>query len=200
MCALVNSWLNGLKNAPQLYTDRLLLRAMHSGDVSEVQYHVNTKAVNSNMSYTPHPYTIEMAENWMRNINYGMEHGTCCYWAMCDRVSGDFIGSMGLSIFIEQDGGEMHYWIGEKFWNQGYCTEAAMGTLKHVFENLKFHRLQITHRKGNIGSRRVIEKCGFVLEGEFRDELKRFGTYENVMHYSMLAGEFFKLKEMGHFG
>jgi RimJ/RimL family protein N-acetyltransferase len=191
--------MGGLKNAPQLLSKRLLLRAMHTGDVHEIQFHVNTKAVCNNMSYTPHPYTMEMAENWMRNINYGMGNGTCCYWAICDLVTGEFIGSMGLSLFREQDGAEMHYWIGEKFWNNGYCTEAAKLTIKYVFEKLKFHRLQITHRKGNIASRRIIEKCGFVQEGELRDQLKRFGAFENVMYYSMLEDEFLKLKEAGRF-
>ncbi|MDR0715698.1 MAG: GNAT family N-acetyltransferase [Puniceicoccales bacterium] len=199
MCALVDSWMGGLKKAPQLYTNRLSLRAMHAGDFSDIQYHVNTKAVCDNLSYTPHPYTMEMAENWMRNVNYGMNNGTCCYWSICDRATGEFIGSMGISIFREQDGSEIHYWIGEKFWNKGYCTEASKRTIKHVFDDLKLHRLQITHRKENVGSRRVVEKCGFVFEGEFRDELKRFGAYENVVHYSMLADEFFKLKEEGRF-
>ncbi|MDR2720741.1 MAG: GNAT family N-acetyltransferase [Puniceicoccales bacterium] len=195
MCALVNSWLGGLKNAPQLDTNRLLLRAMHAGDVSEIQYHINIKAVCYNLAYTPHPYTMEMAENWMRNINYCMEHGTCCYWSVCDRITDEFIGSIGVSIFREQDGGELHYWVGEKFWNKGYCTEAAKRVVEYIFEDLKLHRLQITHRKGNVASKKVIGKCGFVFEGDFRDELKRFGVYENVMHYSMLADEFFELKE-----
>jgi RimJ/RimL family protein N-acetyltransferase len=199
MCALVNSWLGGLKNAPQLCSNRLILRAMHAGDVSEIQFHVNTKAVCDNLSYTPHPYTIDMAENWMRNINYGMGSGTCCYWSVCDCTTGEFIGSMGLSLFKEQDGSEMHYWFGEKFWNKGYCTEAAKCTIRHVFENLKLHRLQITHRKGNVASKRVVEKCGFIFEGELRDQLKRFGNYENVMYYSMLASDFLKLKNSGQF-
>jgi RimJ/RimL family protein N-acetyltransferase len=199
MCALVNSWLEGLKKAPRLDSDRLVLRAMHAGDVTEVQFHVNTKAVSDNLSYTPHPYTIEMAENWMRNVSNGMTNGNCCYWSVCSRATGEFIGSMGLSIFNEQDGAEMHYWFGEKFWNNGYCTEAAKRTILHVFENLKLHRLQITHRKGNLASKRVVEKCGFVFEGELRDQLKRFGNYENVLYYSMLADGFLKLKNSGRF-
>jgi hypothetical protein len=42
---------------------------------------------------------MEMAENWMQNINSGMEHETCCYLAMCDRAGGDFIGFMRFNIF-----------------------------------------------------------------------------------------------------
>jgi RimJ/RimL family protein N-acetyltransferase len=199
MCALVNSWLEGLKKAPQLDSKRLVLRAMHAGDVSEIQFHVNTKAVCDNLSYTPHPYTMDMAENWMQNINRGMMDGTCRYWSACDRITGEFMGSTGLSLFQEQDGAELHYWFGEKFWNRGYCTEASKRTIMYVFEDLKLHRLQITHRKGNLASKRVVEKCGFIFEGELRDQLKRFGSYENVMYYSMLISDFLKLKDSGRF-
>lgn len=198
--ALVDSWLTGLKNAPSLYSERLHLRAMNAGDVNNVQYHVNTEAVCNNLSYTPHPYTMEMAENWMRNINAGMGYGNCRYWSICDRSSEQFIGSMGLSLYKEQEGAEMHYWLGEPFWNKGYCTEAAKRTIVYVFEELKLHRLQITHREGNIASRRVIEKCGFVFEACMRDYLKRFGKFENVLSYSMLSDEFFALKKQGRFG
>jgi RimJ/RimL family protein N-acetyltransferase len=162
--AWVNSWLRRLKNAPQLDTSCLVLRAMHASDVFEIQYHVNPKAVCYNVDYTPHPYTMEMAENWMRNISHCIERRTCCYWAACALTSGEFIGSIGINIFREQDGGELDYWIGERFWNQGYCTEAAKRVMMYVFEDLKRHRLQITHRKGNVASRKVIEKCGFVFE------------------------------------
>lgn len=197
--ALVDSWLGGLKNAPELLTKRLRLRAINAGDVNNIQYHVNTEAVCNNLSYTPHPYTMEMAENWMRNINRGMDNGTCRYWSICDRKTEEFIGSMGLSLFIEQEGAEMHYWLGEAFWNKGYCTEAAKRTIQYVFEDLKLHRLQITHREGNVASKRVVEKCGFVFEGTMRDYLKRFGKFENVMSYSILCDEFFKLKKNGAF-
>ncbi len=197
--ALVDSWLTGLKNAPELFTARLSLRAMNAGDVNSIQYHVNTEAVCNNLSYTPHPYTMEMAETWMRNINVGMINGNCRYWSICDRSSGEFIGSMGLSLFREQEGGEMHYWIGEEFWNKGYCTEAAKRTMVYFFEDLNMHRLQITHREGNIASRKVIEKCGFVFEGNMRDYLKRFGKFENVLSYSILRDEFLALKKNGHY-
>lgn len=196
---LVDSWLTGLKKAPSLYSVRLHLRAMNAGDVNNIQYHVNTEAVCNNLSYTPHPYTMAMAENWMKNINNGMAFGNCCYWSVCNRGTGEFIGSMGLSLFREQEGAEMHYWLGEAFWNQGYCTEAAKRTIIYVFGDLKLHRLQITHRENNIGSRRVIEKCGFVYEGNMRDYLKRFGKFENVLSYSMLSHEFFELKKKGYF-
>jgi RimJ/RimL family protein N-acetyltransferase len=138
-----------------------------------------------------------MAENWTRNVNYGMGNGSCCYWAVCDSKVGTFIGTMGLSLNAEQEGCEIHYWINADHWNKGYCTEAAKRTVTHVFEDLHMHRLYVTHREGNIASKTVIKKCGFISEGIIRESLKRFGKFENVVAYSILRDEYLAMKEKG---
>lgn len=199
MCALVDGWLTGLKLAPSLESNRLLMRPICAGDVAHIQQCVDDVRVSNNLSYTPHPYTMEMAETWTRNVNYGMSLGNCCYWTICEKETGEFVGSMGLSIFREQEYCEMHYWIAADQWNKGYCTESAKRIVVYVFEKLNMHRLQITHREHNIASKRVIEKCGFTFEGSARESLKRFGKFENVFSYSILRNEYFALKEKGIF-
>ncbi|MDR1433442.1 MAG: GNAT family N-acetyltransferase [Puniceicoccales bacterium] len=197
MCALVDSWLVGLKRAPILHSARLLLRPVCVGDVVHIQSSIDDKRVCDNLSYVPHPYTVEMAETWTRNVNFGMANGSCCYWTICDQKTEEFIGSMGLSIHNEQDGCEMHYWVNADQWNKGYCTEAAKRTIVHAFEDIGMHRVFITHRENGLASKTVIKKCGFVLEGILRDSLKRFGKFENVATYSMLHDEYLAMKKNG---
>ena len=57
---------------------------------------------------------------------------------------------------------EITYWIDKKFWGQGVATTAlklllAMETTRPVFGRVAFD---------NIGSQRVLEKCGFTIIGE----------------------------------
>jgi RimJ/RimL family protein N-acetyltransferase len=195
--ALVDSWLSGLKNAPHLYSQRLLIRPIHVSDVEMIQKSINDKRVCDNLSYTPHPYTVEMAESWVRNVNAGMAAGTCRYWTIVHRESKNFIGSIGLSIFKEQEGCEIHYWINADEWNRGYCSEATKRVIKYAFEDLNIHRLYVTHRENNAPSEKIIKKCGFIFEGKQRDGLKRFGKFENVMTYSMLRDEYLAMKRNG---
>lgn len=193
--SLVDGWLSGLKKAPILTSERLVLRPITAGDAAFIQASVDDKRVCDNLSYTPHPYTMEMAETWVKNVNFGMTNNNCCYWTICENNTQVPVGSMGISIFREQEGAEMHYWINANFWNKGYCSEAAKRTISHVFDTLKAHRLAITHREHNIASKRVIEKCGFIFEGEERDGLKRHGTFENVLRYSMLYDDYVRAKQ-----
>lgn len=199
MAALVNSWLTGLSKATTLETSRLLLRAISAGDAEHIQQALNDTKVSEQLSYTPHPYTIEMAETWVKNVNFGMDRGNCCYWTICEKSTNSFVGSVGLSLFPDQDNAELHYWLASPFWGKGYCTESCKRVISYVFEELKAYRLQVTHRKNNDASKSVIAKCGFIMEGELRGSLKRFGKYENVIYYGLIRDEYFKLKEQGKF-
>jgi RimJ/RimL family protein N-acetyltransferase len=59
---------------------------------------------------------------------------------------------------------ELTYWIGREFWGQGVATAA----LRALLEVDKTRPLYGRASKDNIGSIRVLEKCGFVLIGEDR--------------------------------
>ena len=57
---------------------------------------------------------------------------------------------------------EVGYWIGREFWGKGIATKALAEFLGYV----KIRPLYGVVAKHNIGSRRVLEKCGFEFFGE----------------------------------
>lgn len=60
----------------------------------------------------------------------------------------------------EQDGDrEVGYWVGKEFWGKGIATMALTEFLNQV----KTRPLVAHVAKHNIGSRRVLEKCGFTF-------------------------------------
>ena len=63
---------------------------------------------------------------------------------------------------------EVGYWIGKEYWGKGIGTKALAEFLGYVKTRSLF-----THvAKHNVGSLRVLQKCGFVISGEdkFSDE------------------------------
>jgi len=57
---------------------------------------------------------------------------------------------------------EVGYWLGKEFWGKGIATQALT-----EYINIVKARPLIAHVvRHNIGSRRVLEKCGFVVVGE----------------------------------
>ncbi len=54
------------------------------------------------------------------------------------------------------------YWIGKDYWGKGIATEALTQFLRQIETRPLYARVA----KDNIGSRRVLEKCGFTITGE----------------------------------
>jgi RimJ/RimL family protein N-acetyltransferase len=69
----------------------------------------------------------------------------------------------GNIVSFEQSGTpKVGYWIGKNYWGKGIATKALSEFLGHV----KARPLYAHVAKHNVGSIRVLEKCGFTLCGE----------------------------------
>jgi RimJ/RimL family protein N-acetyltransferase len=69
----------------------------------------------------------------------------------------------GTIVSFEQGGQrEVGYWLGKPFWGHGLATQALILFLEHV----QIRPLYAYVAKHNIASRRVLEKCGFVIRSQ----------------------------------
>lgn len=57
---------------------------------------------------------------------------------------------------------EVSYWIGKEYWGKGIATKALREFLKHITIRPLYARAV----KDNVGSLKVLEKCGFMITGE----------------------------------
>ncbi len=80
-------------------------------------------------------------------------------------VDGAVAGS--LVCFGAPDAREVGYWIGRAYWGQGVATEA----LRLFVAEVPDRPLRGFVVPANVGSQRVLAKCGFVPDGEDGDHL-----------------------------
>jgi RimJ/RimL family protein N-acetyltransferase len=75
-------------------------------------------------------------------------------------------GEVAGSVLSYVQGGEreVSYWLGREFWGKGIATEALRQYLEYVQERPLYARAA----KDNLGSLRVLEKCGFRISSEDR--------------------------------
>lgn len=79
------------------------------------------------------------------------------------------IGGGGL--FINDDGtSEIGYSVLEDFQCQGYATEAVHTIITHIFSLGEIDAIYATTYPYLLPSMRVLEKCGFVLDGRGKEE------------------------------
>ena len=71
----------------------------------------------------------------------------------------------GLMVSWQQEGRrEISYWLGQEYWGRGIATSA----LRMFLEQELRRPLHARAALDNVGSIRVLEKCGFAIEGHDR--------------------------------
>jgi RimJ/RimL family protein N-acetyltransferase len=150
-------------DCPVLLSERLVLRAPHVEDIDALAHLANNANVATMVSRMPHPYTVNDAADFVRRANTG-EIGKCVY-AITRGDNGHFLGCCGIEP-VSEDTVEIGYWLGQPYWNHGYMTEAAQVLIDMVFRTREMvAQIDARCRVTNIGSRRVIQKCGFQFQG-----------------------------------
>ena len=75
--------------------------------------------------------------------------------------AGQVAGSV--SSYEEEGKPEVTYWLGKEYWGKGIATWALQAFLAHTNKRLPIYARVATD---NLGSRRVLEKCGFTVINE----------------------------------
>ena len=121
------------------------------------------------------PEATQMAAFPSRNKEAFMSH-----WK--DKVLADDSGQVKTILFYGEVAGnivcfeqlgerEVGYWLGKAFWGKGIATRA----LDEFLKTIETRPLYAHVAKHNIGSRRVLEKCGFTIVAQDRFFSELFG-------------------------
>jgi ribosomal-protein-alanine N-acetyltransferase len=170
-------------------TTRLVLRPFAIDDAEEVQRLAGEREVAATTLNIPHPYDDGMAEAWIAHQQTDAERGTALVFAVVLREERALAGAVSLTIAPDHARAEMGYWIGKPYWGRGYCTEAAAAVLEVAFEVLGLHRVYATHLARNPASGRVMQKLGMAHEGRLREHVRKWGVFEDLETYGILADD-----------
>jgi RimJ/RimL family protein N-acetyltransferase len=82
--------------------------------------------------------------------------------------TGEFAGYAGIkhAVVENRDQIELAYAIRSELWGQGLAPEMSRAALKHGFDKLGLKRIVAITLPHNLGSRSVMEKCGFSFDRE----------------------------------
>lgn len=108
-----------------------------------------------------------------------------------EKESGEAIGLSGfLAEWLPLQQAEVGYAILPSYHGKGFAKESLMAVLEFGFQQCQFHKMKATVTVGNHPSRRVLEGCGFQLEGTLRDNYQLGGQWCDDWVLGQLAGEF----------
>ena len=138
---------------PILRTQRLVLRALASKDLEDVLRYAGDYEISQWLVVVPYPYTWSDAETFLQ-MDLAGDLGNL--WVITKDDA--FIG-------VVSTGNGLGYWLVPSCWGQGIMTEAVHAVLSFHFANSAESEINSSYFVGNHGSRRVLEKLGFVDAG-----------------------------------
>ncbi len=150
-------------------------------DIAECANNINI--ANNLRNVFPFPYTYEDAECYVKMCIENEGNEQLCRAIVVD---GKAVGSVG--IFVKNDvyckSAELGYWLAEECWKNGIMSNAVSQICKLAFETFDICRIFAEPYSYNKGSRAVLEKNGFELEGIMKN-----GVYKNgkLLDYCMYA-------------
>ena len=84
------------------------------------------------------------------------------------RDTGRFVVSLGCTIMADNKF-HVSYWARTPETGKGYTTEAVRAFVRYLFNDLRAVEINSGHEVGNMASARVLEKCGFVYQGDIEN-------------------------------
>ena len=155
-----------------LETGRLILRPWSIDDAEAMFYGwANDPEVTKYLTWNPHQSIDEtkaFLSLWIEQYKKPERFN----FAIVLKETGELIGGIDVVGYLDGPEGTpvIGYCSSKKHWNHGYMTEACKCLLNFLFEE-GYKEVRIDADVGNIGSNRVIQKCGGVFEFEETQEV-----------------------------
>jgi ribosomal-protein-alanine N-acetyltransferase len=175
---------------PVLETERLLLRPFRIGDAADLVRLAGAREIADTTVTIPHPYTGDMAVEWIASLSAHWASGLLAAFAITLRDNGEFVGGAGLShIDRDHEQAELGYWIGVPYWGRRYAREAAARVLAFGIEDLGLNRIYAHCMLRNPASAAILRRVGMKPEGVQRERVRKWGVYEDVALFAMLRSD-----------
>lgn len=148
--------------------------------------YANNKKISDNLRDTfPYPYTKSDADNYIGSC---IANGDATQLCRAILVDGMAVGS--ISVILGKDifrkSAELGFWLAEEYWGKGIMTKAVRQICDMAFNAYDISRIFAIVFSHNMGSCRVLEKTGFVLEGAMKKGVYKNGRYIDYFMYALV--------------
>lgn len=167
----------------------ILLRPVEERDLELLLSWRNSERIRANM-YTDHVITWEEHRSWFERLTRDKES-----FAFVFEAEGRPLGVVNLN-HMDRANNRCHwgFYLGETDAPKGSGTRMAYLALRHVFEELKLHKVIGEALAFNSASIAYHEKLGFSREGQLVEHVFRDGSYVDVICFALLSRDWPRVK------
>ena len=166
---------------PNITTERLHLRPFTLDDTSDLFAYASAPEFSQYVEYTS-PQSLAEAQTFLEQVLLSNDPNQLS-WAVCERNQPSVIGTVQMTRDTPNSV-TVHYDISHLYYGRGYTTEAVRAMLQWCLAHVPEVTLFLGDTMAsNIGSRRVLEKCGFTHYKTANVDWEKFDTPVELIFY-----------------
>jgi ribosomal-protein-alanine N-acetyltransferase len=141
----------------------------------------------------PRPKNLDDIIQFIQTLDEDFEAGRSMLWAVIYQPTNELAGTIAFyRIQPENRRAEIGYMLFPKFWGKGVMSKCIKLVLDFGFTALNFHSVEAHINPQNEGSRKILEKFGFVSEAYFRENFFFEGRFLDSEVFSLLKRDYMK--------
>ena len=168
--------------------EQVYLSEILPSDQSACLEYLNEREIYDRTLRIPYPYTANDFGTWLEIVDETTrQQGRAVHLAIRD-PNGLLIGGVGFDGFQlgKSHRAEIGYWLAKPYWGRGIMTAVVHAASTLAFSELGLAKLTAHVFPENVGSARVLEKCGFEKEGYFRQHFAKDGKYLDGLAFGLV--------------
>lgn len=173
---------------PDLETARLELTPYRVEDAAWLMALIDSHDV-VRWTGLPFPFDEDTATKWIERTLDGFRDGTRTGWAVRLRETGEPVGGGSVRLNARMPIATIGFWLGRPYWGRGLGGELARTLTDWSFDELGARRVDADCVAENVASQRILERCGFELEGRQREGFERDGAIHDLLLFGALRSE-----------
>jgi [ribosomal protein S5]-alanine N-acetyltransferase len=173
----------------EIIFESIVLRPWSILDAEQLAKIADNKRIADNLrDGFPFPYSLKDAREWLNIIlpeNYPPRFFSI---SLDDKI----VGSIGLvtKTDIYRKNFEIGYFLSEQHWGKGIATNAIKAATAYAFRDFDVVRIYAEPFSDNAGSRKALEKAGYILEASLKHNVIKNGIIKDSCIYSVLKEDF----------
>ncbi len=169
-----------------LESENIYFKSLSTNDAQEIHNYASDEEVSRFIGWSLMNDLHETSEHIETMVKREVA-GTHLYASIVRKLTQEIIGTAMIFNFDkEANQAEIGYVFHRDHWGKGYGTECVALMSDFAFESLHLHKLHASVVEANRGSARILEKNGYVLEGQLRDHYFIEGKYHNALLYGKI--------------
>jgi RimJ/RimL family protein N-acetyltransferase len=163
------------------------LRTWRFSDKEALQKLADNRKIWDNVrDYFPSPYTLNDAESYISTCSKDAPTtGFAILYG--DELAGGIILKLQKDVY--EHSAEIGYWVGEPYWGKGIGTKAVNLLTNYGFRELNLKRIFARVYEFNKSSLKIMENCGYSLEGIFKHGAVKNGVLVDEYRFAIFPEE-----------